>query len=680
MKRIKDISIGIRLNLALGFAMTGILIGISVYVLNEEKAEITNLTDVRMYEQVSDVSRVIQNEIVLNQKQVNTGIEYVDAYFKSLGELSIQEEKVTLDAVNQETNQKTTIKVSTWLINNEILQQSNAIIDDITNKVEGTVTIFQKIPNGYLRIATNATNKEGEKVISSYIPGNSPIAQAISAGNSYHGRALVVDTWYLTGYKPIQKKGKVLGMISYGMPENDMEGLREIFYSKKYFESGYPFLVDSKGNFIIHPTSEGMNIANHEAFKQIKSNNLQEGKTTYLWEGIKKHQYFKYIEVIDSYVAVSINNNELLSLTNRTRNSIIIALIIGILIFATINTTFSRTLSKNLNEGVKFAEAIASGDLTVKINIDQKDEVGRLAKALNSMIGKVRSVIENVSTSSDYIAAASQQTSTASEQLSTGASEQASSIEEVSSTMEEIASNINQNTQNAQTTEKMSVNTLDGIKVVAKRAGMAAESNQIIADRVKIINDIAFQTNILALNAAVEAARAGEHGRGFAVVAAEVRKLADRSKVAAEEIVALTQESLDLANGAGEVMAKSLPEITKTTQLIQEISAASMEQNTGADQVNSAIQELSSITQQNASSSEELASNAEELASQAEQLKQVISFFKLKDTFENKSVILKTNSNTATKTTEPRAVMSTKIKGSQQIKFEHTKDDGFTSF
>jgi methyl-accepting chemotaxis protein len=174
----------------------------------------------------------------------------------------------------------------------------------------------------------------------------------------------------------------------------------------------------------------------------------------------------------------------------------------------------------------------------------------------------------------------------------------------------------------------MSIEANEGIKNVAERAQKSVEANKTILEKISVINDIAFQTNILALNAAVEAARAGEYGKGFAVVATEVRKLAERSKQAAEEIVRITQESYKFSSGAGEVMAETMPLVDKTTKLVQEISAASLEQNNGAVQVNNAIQQLNNVTQQNASSSEQLSVSADELSSQAEQLGEFISYFK----------------------------------------------------
>lgn len=313
------------------------------------------------------------------------------------------------------------------------------------------------------------------------------------------------------------------------------------------------------------------------------------------------------------------------------RNVFLILLLISLVLIVA-NYTLSRIINLVFRQLNVDLGKLTDGDLTFSPppGFDQrKDEIGDLARTIIKLLESLKDIIQNIRSSADNIAGASLQLSSSSQQLSQGASEQASSVEEVSSTMEQIASNIEQNSENAQQTENISGDANKGIQEVAERAGKAVEANKMIADKISIVNDIAFQTNILALNAAVEAARAGEHGKGFAVVAAEVRKLAERSKVAAEEIVSLAQNSLDLAQGAGKVMIETLPNIDKTTKLVQEISAASLEQNNGANQVNSAIQQLNDVTQQNAAASEELATSSEEMNSQAEQLKGLVRFFKI---------------------------------------------------
>jgi methyl-accepting chemotaxis protein len=280
-----------------------------------------------------------------------------------------------------------------------------------------------------------------------------------------------------------------------------------------------------------------------------------------------------------------------------------------------------------MEEVTTTAEQIASGNLTVKVK--ERSAQDKLMQAMTNMVGSLSEVASNIQTVADQVMAGSQEMSASSEQLSQGATEQSASVEEVSSSMEQMAANIKQNSDNAQQTEKIALKASEDGKEGGKSVSETVTAMKEIAGKISIIEEIARQTNLLALNAAIEAARAGEHGKGFAVVAAEVRKLAERSQTAAGEINKLSASSVQIAEKAGEMLARMVPDIQKNADLVQEITAASNEQSSGAAQINKAIQQLDQVVQQNASASEEMASTSTELLSQAEQLQNTIAFFKL---------------------------------------------------
>ncbi len=308
-----------------------------------------------------------------------------------------------------------------------------------------------------------------------------------------------------------------------------------------------------------------------------------------------------------------------------------------------------NVLINTIHEITEKAKLVAGGDLTV--DMKKRSEKDELMKSLNDMVKSTANVITEFQTAANNISASSQQMSSTSQVMSQGASHQASSAEEASSSMEQMAANIQQNTENAQQTEKIALAAADGINNVNDASDQTLKYMQDIADKVSIIGEIARQTNILALNAAVEAARAGEHGKGFAVVAAEVRKLAERSQVSAVEIDSLTKNSVRATEESGKLLAAIAPEISKTAKLVQEIAAASIEQNSGAEQVNNAIQQLNHVTQQNAAASEEMATSSEELAGQAQQLMELISFFKIEEDSARKQKPLVTKEQTPTHST-----------------------------
>jgi methyl-accepting chemotaxis protein len=386
-----------------------------------------------------------------------------------------------------------------------------------------------------------------------------------------------------------------------------------------------------------------------------------------------KPTHQKYLDATDSLVAYNKADAEesarsIASTVSKAGTGILIGILIAVLVAMGVSLFIVRSITRPLATAVGLVEQVGQGDLTHAVAVTATDELGRMLTAMNGMVENLkgaaqvairisegdltvqakalsekdglgqalirmlenlRKTVAEVAAAAGNVATGSEEMSSTAQQLSQGATEQAASAEESTSSMEEMAASVQQNADNARQTDKIASKAAEDARSSGDAVTRTVQAMREVAEKINIIEEIARKTDLLALNAAVEAARAGEHGKGFAVVASEVRKLAERSQTAAAEISRLTGDGVHTAEGAGQLLARLVPDIQKTAELVREIAAASAEQSTGAAQVNRAIQQLDQVIQQNASASEEMSSTAEELSSQAEVLQTAVAFFKL---------------------------------------------------
>lgn len=438
---------------------------------------------------------------------------------------------------------------------------------------------------------------------------------------------------------PVVEYGKVAGIIGIDI---EMKAIEAMVNDDKIYQSGFAAVISYDFQLATYPDT---------TFARKNMSKLLSDRSSDIQKAIQANQPYSYQcyspylkrDVIRNFkpvvlladnapwaVMTEMPVDEIFADANFFRNLCIALTLFGILILIGVTYFISLSISKPVVVATRLAREIAQGHLIVaETSNNRHDEIGDLNESLGLMAMSLRNMIGATQKSINAIGETSQMLSAESLSLSNSTTEQASSIEEISSSMEEMVASIQQNMHNSHQTEAIANKAVESIRQVAVSSNQSLESVRLITEKTRVVNDIAMQTNILALNAAVEAARAGEHGRGFAVVAAEVRKLAERSKSAADEIAALSVATLAITEESELKLLAIVPEIEQTAHLVQEISASSREQNAGADQINSSIQQFSYVTQQNSSTSEELASSSDDLAKQSKDLKEVVSYFKL---------------------------------------------------
>ncbi len=430
---------------------------------------------------------------------------------------------------------------------------------------------------------------------------------------------------------PIMDGGRVIGIL--GLPL-DLGGFAQRLVTKVAIgKTGFPIIIDRSGLTIAHPNKDNifkLDISSTDWGRKILTS--PSGTVVYYTiNGVRKVQTFVKDESNGLIVAASLAISDIDEKAVGMAVELLIAGFAGIAAAIAFVALFMNARLKPLKSAAEAADRLAEGDLDAALPRTGRDEIGLLVQAMGRMVEKLRGIASSVKSGAAYVSSGSRQISSTAQQLSEGATEQAAGAEEVSSSMEEIAATTRQNTENAVATEALSRKVAEDALEGGRAVEDTVKAMKDIASSITIIEEIARQTNLLALNAAIEAARAGEAGKGFAVVASEVRKLAERAQKAASGISVLSKGSVEVAEKAGVLLGRIVPDIQRTSSLMQEIASASREQSAGVEQVTQAVAQLDNVIQRNSAASEELAASAEELSGQAASQQEALSFFRLSE-------------------------------------------------